>query len=193
MDKSCKQKLQNTQAGSPETEHFPGWHYQNNKAFPRVALSEKWQLPRSSLLCCFCFVMTSNRNNNYQDVDMSRTASMQANLQTEFRARYFYNSLQSCSLLHSAWWCEVAFSAPESNTTPGFKDIPWREGSVFEKKPLSPDQEMFLLPMLPLHASLLKMTGKNSPSVVTQWVQIHNSPILNSCSAWLHKSISLPS
>lgn len=28
--------------------------------------------------------MISNRNNNYQDVDMSRTASMQTNLQTEF-------------------------------------------------------------------------------------------------------------
>lgn len=79
----------------------------------------------------------NNRNDNYQDVNMSRTANMQANLQIEllqFPSKLFFTS--QCK----NWSCELAFSTPESNNTPGFKgkvqDIPWREGSVFEKKPL---------------------------------------------------------
>lgn len=70
----------------------------------RVALLEKWQLSRSSLMCCFSFMLTCTRNNNYPCLlqDMSRIASVQANLQTELMARYFYNSLQSCFVLHDA-------------------------------------------------------------------------------------------
>lgn len=75
------------------------------------------------------------------------------------------------------------------------KTPPEGKAVFLKKKPLFPDQEKFLLPVLPLHVSLLKMTGENSPNVVTQGVQmpISNSTVLNSCSAWLHKSISLPS
>lgn len=146
-------------------------------------------------MCCFSFTMTSNRNNNYQDVNASRTASMQANLQIEFRARYFNNFLQSCSVLHNAgidmrWHSQLLrvtilqVSKEESKKPHEEKALSLKK-SLQDTPPNSPDQQMFLLPMLSLHVSLLKMTGENSPSVVTQCVQmpIHNSKFFNSCSA----------
>lgn len=67
-------------------------------------------------------------------MDMSRTASVQANLQTEL-----LQSFQSFSLLHNAWSHEVAFSTPNSNTAPGFQgkvQVPHEGKAVLWNKPL---------------------------------------------------------
>lgn len=54
MDKSCKQELQNTQARSPETQHFPGWHYQKNGSCPGLhfcaASASWWQVTEITII-----------------------------------------------------------------------------------------------------------------------------------------------
>lgn len=100
--KSCKGKLQNTQASSPETKHFSGWHYQENGSCPGLhfcaASASWWQVTEITIIRMWtCLV----------DLHASKSTNwMQGQILLQFFSKLFTSQCKN-------WSCEVHLNSWE--------------------------------------------------------------------------------